>query len=81
MIAEIKEELNKLEILLKKHDKYFDYSDDYSVVKRGQKEWDDIQTLSTNLKLAGYAEEVQEIFKKYYDGEYFYGCSKYQSQV
>lgn len=63
---DIKDQLFALETMLKKHDKYYDYSDDHSVYTKGRKEWDNIQALSAQLKLAGYSEEVQELFNKYY---------------
>lgn len=61
------EQLFELEVLLKKHDKYYDYSDDHSVWSKGNNEWKAIQKLSTELKIAGYAEEVQELFEKFYN--------------
>ena len=60
------EQLLELETMLKKHDKYYDYSDDHSVYTKGRNEWNNISKLSQQLKVAGYAEEVQELFKKYY---------------
>lgn len=60
------EQLFELEVLLKKHDKYYDYSDDHSVWRKGEKEWKEISNLSWQLKVAGYAEEVKELFDKYY---------------
>lgn len=64
---DITEQLFELEVLLKKHDKYYDYSDDHSVWSKGNAEWKSIQSLSTQLKLAGYTEEVQELFEKFYN--------------
>ena len=61
------EQLNALETMLKKHDKYYDYSDDPRVWSKGNAEWKNIQSLSTQLKLAGYTEEVQELFNKFYN--------------
>lgn len=60
------EQLLELESMLKKHDKYYDYSDDHSVYKKGEAEYNAICNLSSQLKIAGYTEEVQELFKKYY---------------
>lgn len=65
-MQDIQEQLLELETMLKKHDKYFDYSDDHSVYTKGRNEWNNISKLSQQLKVAGYTEEVQEIFKKYY---------------
>ena len=61
------EQLFELEVLLKKHDKYYDYSDDHYVWSKGNDEWKAIQKLSTELKIAGYVEEVQELFEKFYN--------------
>lgn len=60
------EQLQELEVLLKKHDKYYDYSDDHSVWLKGEREYKQINSLSKQLKLAGYAEEVQELITKFY---------------
>ncbi len=60
------QQLFELEVLLKKHDKYYDFSDDHSVWRKGDEEWKDISNLSWQLKVAGYAEEVKELFDKYY---------------
>lgn len=60
------EQLFELEVLLKKHDKYYDYSDDHSVWLKGEREYKQINSLSKQLKLAGYAEEVQELITKFY---------------
>lgn len=60
------EQLSQLETMLKKHDKYYDYSDDHSVWRKGNQEWKEINALSQQLKLAGYTEEVQELFNKFY---------------
>lgn len=60
------EELNKLKDMLMKHDKYYDYSDDHSVWKKGNEEFNAIYALANQLKLAGYSTEVQELFAKYY---------------
>ena len=56
-----------LEYSIQQHDKYYDYSDDYTVVKRGESEWKHIQNLANELKLRGYAAEVQRVFDKYYN--------------
>lgn len=63
---DIQDQLSQLESMLKKHDKYYDYSDDHSVWLKGEKEYKQINSLSKQLKLAGYAEEVQELINKFY---------------
>ena len=61
------QQLLELEMRLKYHDKYYDYSDDPRVWSKGNAEWKNIQSLSAQLKLAGYTEEVQELFNKFYN--------------
>ena len=55
-----------LEYSLQIHDKYYDYSDDYSVYNAGKLQWEKIDRISKELKLKGYTAEVQEAFEKYY---------------
>lgn len=63
---DIQEQLSQLESMLKKHDKYYDYSDDHSVWLKGKSQWDSICKLSDQLNTAGYEAEVQELFDKFY---------------
>jgi len=61
------EHLNNLDRFLRSHDWYFDYSDDYSVWKKGMAERAAINTEQKRLidsKLAT-VEEVQELTQKY----------------
>ena len=60
--------LMELEISIKNHDKYYDYSDSYVVFKKGEQEWKHIQSLSNELKMKGYTSEVSQLFDKYYNG-------------
>ena len=61
------EPLAILEKLLQAHDWYFDYSDDYSVWKKGMTERSAINMEQKRLVNDGLAtvEEVQELAKKY----------------
>jgi len=61
------ESLVVLEKLLRSHDWYFDYSDDYSVWKKGMAERSSINTEQKRLIDSGLAtvEEVQELTQKY----------------
>ena len=61
------ESLAILEKLLKSHDWYFDYSDDYSVWKKGMAQRDAINQEQKRLISNGLAtvEEVQELTQKY----------------
>ena len=64
--ADIKEELKKLESMLKTHDKYYDFSEDERIYADGEREWVEISKISNDLKIAGYSEEVKALFDKYY---------------
>ena len=61
------ESLVVLEKLLRSHDWYFDYSDDYSVWKKGMAERAAINQEQKRLISNGLAtvEEVQELTQKY----------------
>jgi len=61
------EHLNDLDRFLRSHDWYFDYSDDYSVWKKGMAERAAINTEQKRLIDSGLAtvEEVQELTQKY----------------
>ena len=61
------ENLINLERLLQFHDWYFDYSDDYSVWKKGMAQRDAINQEQKRLISNGLAtvEEVQELTHKY----------------
>jgi hypothetical protein len=61
------EHLNNLDRFLRSHDWYFDYSDDYSVWKKGMAERAAINTEQKRLIDSGLAtvEEVQELTQKY----------------
>jgi hypothetical protein len=61
------EHLNDLDRFLRSHDWYFDYSDDYSVWKKGMAERSSINTEQKRLIDSGLAtvEEVQELTQKY----------------
>ena len=61
------EPLATLEKLLRSHDWYYDYSDDYSAWKKGKAERDAINQEQKRLINSGLAtvEEVQELIQKY----------------
>jgi len=61
------ENLINLERLLQFHDWYFDYSDDYSVWKKGMAQRDAINQEQKRLISTGLVtvEEVQELTQKY----------------
>jgi len=58
-------ELNTLEELLKNHDWFYQYSDDYRVYSSGQKTWSTINTVIKALKDAGFGEETDALYNKY----------------
>ena len=60
--------LNEYEALLRKHDWYFEYSDDHGVWSRGRAQVSRINSVSLQLKTRGLEEEAQKLFKKYAKG-------------
>ena len=48
--VDTEENWKALEDMVRKHDKYFDRSDDYSVYSRGQREYDVIASLAQKLR-------------------------------
>ncbi len=56
-------ELERLELMLKTHDWYYDYSDDHSVWRAGQVSWDAIRRLRKQLEDRGM--NTDALFHKY----------------
>ena len=54
-----------LEKLLKNHDWFYQYSDDFSVYSSGRKTWDTISTAIKVLEEAGFSKETDELYEKY----------------
>ena len=61
----MKTKLKTLEKLLKNHDWFYQYSDDYSVYERGDCESDTINTVINALKDAGFGKEADALYDKY----------------
>ena len=57
--------LKTLEELLKNHDWFYQYSDDFNVYSSGQKTWNTINTVMKALKDAGFGDEVDVLYEKY----------------
>lgn len=57
--------LTQLEELCRKHDWYYQYSDDHSVWIRGNESWNNIAKLAEKCKNAGLYEEALKIIDKY----------------
>ena len=57
--------LKTLEKLLKNHDWFYQYSDDYSVYERGQNAWNTINEVINALKDAGFGKEADDLYDKY----------------
>ena len=61
----MKKQLKTLEKLLQNHDWFYQYSDDYSVYERGNRESDTINTVINALKDAGFGKEADALYDKY----------------
>ena len=57
--------LKTLEKLLKNHDWFYQYSDDYSVYARGDRESNTINEVINALKDAGFGKEADDLYDKY----------------
>ena len=57
--------LKTLEELLKNHDWFYQYSDDFRVYSSGQKTWNTINTVIKALKDAGFSKEADDLYDKY----------------
>ena len=57
--------LQTLEKLLQDHDWFYQYSDDYSVYERGDRESDTINAVINALKDAGFGKEADDLYDKY----------------
>lgn len=65
MTPEIAAELKRLESLCAAHDWYFDFSDDHSVWKRGQRESDAIMAIQRSMIAQGFGAEAKAVVDKY----------------
>ena len=57
--------LKTLEELLKNHDWFYKYIDDFNVYSSGQKTWNTINTVIKALKDAGFSKEADDLYDKY----------------
>ena len=57
--------LKTLEELLQNHDWFYQYSDDFSVYERGNRESDTINTVIKALEDAGLSDEANDLYEKY----------------
>jgi hypothetical protein len=64
-MVNMKNKFKTLEELLKNHDWFYQYSDDFSVYSSGQKTWDTINTVIKVLEEAGFSKETDELYEKY----------------
>ena len=61
----MKDKLKTLEDLLKNHDWFYQYSEDFSVWESGRRESNTINTVINALKDAGFGKEVDQLYEKY----------------
>ena len=64
-IINMNTKLKTLEKLLKNHDWFYQYSDDYSVYERGDRESNIINEVINALKDAGFGKEADDLYDKY----------------
>jgi len=57
--------LQTLEELLKSHDWFYQYSDDYSVYEQGKSAWYSITEVIKALKEAGFGKEADDLYDKH----------------
>ena len=57
--------LQTLDKLLKNHDWFYQYSDDYSVYERGQNAWNTINEVINALRDAGFGKEADDLYDKH----------------
>lgn len=58
--------IQQFETLLKNHDWYYDFTDDNSVWRRGQAEWNAIMKVKEELLRNGYSyDKIQGMIKEY----------------
>ena len=57
--------LQTLEKLLKNHDWFYQYSDDFSIYERGDRELDAINEVINALKDAGFGKKADDLYDKY----------------
>ena len=61
----MKDKLKTLEDLLKNHDWFYQYSDDFGVYERGDRAWNTITTVMKALENDGFGKKVDELYEKY----------------
>jgi hypothetical protein len=57
--------LKTLEKLLQNHDWFYQYSEDFSVYERGNRESDTINTVIKALEDAGLGDKANDLYEKY----------------
>ena len=57
--------LKTLEKSLQNHDWFYQYSEDFSVYERGNRESDTINTVIKALEDAGLSDEANDLYEKY----------------
>ena len=62
---EIMSKLKTFEELLKNHDWFYQYSEDYSVYERGQNAWKTISKVMEALEDAGLSDAANDLYEKY----------------
>lgn len=58
-------DLKKLEMMLKSHDWFFDFTEDPRVWRKGRAERDTIRNMVVSLRSKGLSKEVEALWKKH----------------
>ena len=64
-MVNMKDKFKTLEELLKDHDWFYQYSEDFSVWESGRRESNTINTVINALKDAGFGKEADILYNKY----------------
>lgn len=68
-ISAIAQELDELENLMARHDRWYQYSEDFRVFQKGRNEWQVISSAMARLSAIGWSKEVQALSDQYFPKE------------
>jgi len=65
-ISAVAQELDELENMMRRHDRWYDHSDDHRVFQKGRAEFQAITAVMTRLTAAGWGKEVAALKAQYF---------------
>lgn len=68
-INAIAQELDELENLMARHDRWYDHSEDFRVYQKGRNEWQVISSAMARLTAIGWGTEVNALKAQYFPPE------------